>query len=148
MPKYINPYTDFLRKEHDDYERSRLSGSPSNVMLTKTCSGCFSCRKNEVFASYRAAKAARTALHLCHYRLSYIGFKQATDTARKDGIEEGIEQGIAMGIEKGIEQGMEKGKREAVIGLYENGIPIEMIAKSLQISEEKVSEIISIHTKK
>jgi len=37
---------------------------------------------------------------------------------------------------------------EAVIGLDENGIPISAIAKSLNISEEKVKQIIAETKKK
>ena len=39
-----------------------------------------------------------------------------------------------------------KGKEEeTVIGLYENNIPIPIIAKSLKITEEKVEDIIEKH---
>lgn len=42
-----------------------------------------------------------------------------------------------------IEEGVAKGKKEAVIGLYKNDISIEIIAKSLNLSEEKVKSIIA-----
>lgn len=47
-----------------------------------------------------------------------------------------------------IEEGIEKGKREAVIGFFNNGISIKIIASSLGISEEKVKMIIDEHEKK
>lgn len=39
-------------------------------------------------------------------------------------------------------KGREKQKIEAVIGLYENGVPIAIIAKSLKMTEEEVKQII------
>jgi predicted transposase/invertase (TIGR01784 family) len=56
-------------------------------------------------------------------RLSYIGIKQVTSTAEADGVQ--------------------RGKEEAILGFYENSVPIAIIAKSLKITEEKVREIIT-----
>ena len=47
--------------------------------------------------------------------------------------------------EQGIEQGENKKEIEAVIGLNENGVPITIIAKSLNITEERAQEIITNH---
>jgi predicted transposase/invertase (TIGR01784 family) len=61
------------------------------------------------------------------------------------------EQGMAQGIEQGIEQGLELGKNkkeiEAVLGFSENEISIEIIAKSLKISIERVTQIIENYSK-
>lgn len=46
------------------------------------------------------------------------------------------------GLERGIEQGKQQQLIDAVIGLYENGIPIDLIAKSLKVSQEVVQEIV------
>lgn len=48
-------------------------------------------------------------------------------------------------LERGLEKGLEKGKIEAVIGFYENGVPLSIIAKFLNITEDKVTEIIENH---
>jgi hypothetical protein len=40
-----------------------------------------------------------------------------------------------------IEKAKEEKEIEAVIGLYENNVPISIIAKSLKITEEKVTQI-------
>ena len=52
-----------------------------------------------------------------------------------------------IGKEAGIEIGKEAGKEaqliESVLGFHENKVSIEVIAKSLKLSEEKVKEIIS-----
>ena len=42
----------------------------------------------------------------------------------------------------GMEAGKEAKAREAAIGLFENGVSVEIIAKSLKLTEEKVREII------
>ena len=63
-------------------------------------------------------------------RLSYIGIKQVTETAEKDGLKKGREEGK---IEKEI---------EAVLGFSKNGVPISIIAKSLNLTENRVNEII------
>ena len=41
-----------------------------------------------------------------------------------------------------FENGKEAKARDAAIGLFENGVSIEIIAKSLKLTEEKVREII------
>ena len=59
-----------------------------------------------------------------------------------EGREEGFEQGRAEGHELGIAEGKDEKARDAAIGLYENGVSVEIIAKSLKLTEEKVREII------
>jgi hypothetical protein len=50
-------------------------------------------------------------------------------------------------IKQGISQGEENKEIEAVIGLYENDVPIPIIARSLKISEDKVRQITEEHKK-
>jgi predicted transposase/invertase (TIGR01784 family) len=45
--------------------------------------------------------------------------------------------------QKGKDEGENKKEIEAVLGFYENGVPIEIISKSLKISKERVEQIIS-----
>ena len=42
----------------------------------------------------------------------------------------------------------QKKEKEAVIGFYENGVPVSIIAKSLKITEDKATEIIENHKNK
>ena len=42
----------------------------------------------------------------------------------------------------------QKKEKEAVIGFFENGVPVSVIAKSLKIEEDKVIEIIENHKNK
>ncbi|MBQ0162254.1 MAG: hypothetical protein KBS84_03720 [Treponema sp.] len=46
------------------------------------------------------------------------------------------------GLEDGIEQGIEQTKIENARKLFENGVSIGLIAKSLDMSEKKVKEIV------
>jgi predicted transposase/invertase (TIGR01784 family) len=72
--------------------------------------------------------------------------KKATAKALEEGIAKGMEKGIAKGMEKGMEKGIEKGMEKeriiAVLGFYENGVPVSVIAKSLKMTEEQVLEVI------
>ena len=45
-------------------------------------------------------------------------------------------------FENGKEAGIAAKTQDAAIGLFENGVSVEIIAKSLKLSEEKVREII------
>jgi predicted transposase/invertase (TIGR01784 family) len=50
-------------------------------------------------------------------------------------------------LEKGVKEGAAQKEIEAVIGFYENGIPMPVIAKSLKILEQTVADIIENHKK-
>jgi predicted transposase YdaD len=64
----------------------------------------------------------------------YTGIRQVLATAEEDGLQKGIKEGIKVGEDKK--------EIEAVLGFYQNKIPISVIAKSLNITEEKVNKII------
>ena len=55
-----------------------------------------------------------------------------------NGLKEGIEQGIKQGIEQGILQK----QKELVINFYNNKVPIEVIAKSANLTTKEVKSII------
>lgn len=46
------------------------------------------------------------------------------------------------GLEDGIEQGIEQTKIENARKFFENGVSIGLIAKSLDMSEQKIKEIV------
>ena len=52
-------------------------------------------------------------------------------------------EALKQGIQQGIQQGEEKKAIEAARSFYENGVSIELIAKSLKMTEEQVQKIIS-----
>ena len=69
-------------------------------------------------------------------RLSYIGLKEVTTTAKEEGFEQGIEQGI------------EQGKSEMVISAFIRGNSPQQISSFLGISLEKVQQIIEVYKTK
>jgi len=64
--------------------------------------------------------------------------KNAMDTQRREGFELGMEKGM----EKGIEKGQLEKTRLGTINLFKHGVPIETIAKSFEISEDAVRNIL------
>jgi len=70
--------------------------------------------------------------------------------AKEEGLREGFEQGREKGIEKGREEGIEKGREEgrekeqqkAILGFYDLGIEVVKIAQALNVTEEKINQII------
>jgi predicted transposase/invertase (TIGR01784 family) len=45
-------------------------------------------------------------------------------------------------LDKAKQYGKEEGQEEAVLGLFNNGVSIELIAKSLKLPEDKVRKIV------
>lgn len=83
-----------------------------------------------------------------HYKEQGIeqGIEEGIEKGIKQGIQEGLEKGIEQGIEKGIEQGIEQGKniayKDVVLSMNDKGYPLEEIAKILDISLDKVQNIL------
>jgi len=65
-------------------------------------------------------------------RLSYIGLKEVTTTAKEEGFEQGIEQG----------------KSEMIIEMEKEGFSFDQIAKIAKISVSKVQQIIEAYKSK
>ncbi len=45
-------------------------------------------------------------------------------------------------LKQGIEQGQQKAKESAAMSLYKNGVPIEIISKSLDMTIETVNSLL------
>ncbi len=60
----------------------------------------------------------------------------------KSGMEKGLQQGIQQGIKQGIQQGIQQNRKETAKSFYANGVSIEIIAKSLNMTIEQVQEIV------
>lgn len=56
-------------------------------------------------------------------------------------MNEGMLKGISQGISEGISQGEEKNRAEVIKNMLSLGLPLEIIAKSVGISEEEVKKI-------
>jgi len=104
-------------------------------------------------------KSAMTEAQLYAYErfmLSIVDERVILEGFYKEGMEkgmsEGIEKGMSEGIEKGMAEGIEKGKAEAEAirikerldsarSLKENGVPIDLIAKSLHLTDEELQQL-------
>ncbi len=64
----------------------------------------------------------------------YRDLKNVTDTARDEGVEEGIEIGMALGEQKAM--------KKTIKALKNSGMSVELIAKSLSLSEVVVLELL------
>ncbi len=51
-------------------------------------------------------------------------------------------------LDKAKQDGKEESQEEAVLGFFENGVSIELIAKSMKISEDRIRQIIENQTNK
>lgn len=67
----------------------------------------------------------------------------------EEGLAKGMEEGLAKGMEKGLEEGMAKGLAKGMAkekinnarNLKENGVPIDVIVKSLGLSAEEIEKL-------
>ena len=93
-------------------------------------------------------KSAMTEGQLYAYEkfwLAVVDERILREAAAKKGYNEGMEKGLAEGMEKGMEKGMEEGrireKLENARSLKNNGIPIDLISKSLNLSIEEIEKM-------
>lgn len=71
------------------------------------------------------------------------------DTAIRDyndGLHNAKEEGLEQGLEQGRQEGAQQKAIEAAKSFYENGVSIELIAKSLKMTVEQVEEIVKEKT--
>ena len=69
--------------------------------------------------------------------------KEGLKQGIQQGIEQGIEQGIQQGIEQGIEQGINITKKEMIINMYNDNLPMNVISKYTNLSVQEVEEILN-----
>ena len=77
-------------------------------------------------------------------RKAYRDLKNCLDTAMREGIEKGRTEGRAEGRAEGIAEGRAEGIAIAVKAMYSNGMNVEAIAATMNMTPEKVNEIISL----
>ena len=61
----------------------------------------------------------------------------------KEASEESLKQGIEQGIQQGIEKGIQENKKEIILNMYNDNVPIEVISKYTNLSIEAVKETIN-----
>ena len=77
-------------------------------------------------------------------RKAYRDLKNCLDTAMREGIEKGRTEGRAKGRAEGIAEGRAEGIAIAVKAMYSNGMNVDTIAATMNMTTEKVNEIISL----
>ena len=70
--------------------------------------------------------------------------QEIVETATNKGLREGMEKGLEKGNEKGIEKGRKENKKEIAKKLYEINMPIEQIAKVVELDISEVKKILEI----
>ena len=73
-------------------------------------------------------------------RKAYRDLKNCLDTAMREGLEKGRTEGIAEGMEKGRAEGISI----AIKAMYSNGMDVEAIAATMNMTYEKVREILCL----
>ena len=73
-------------------------------------------------------------------RKAYRDLKNCLDTAMREGIEKGRTEGRAEGIAEGRAEGI----AIAVKAMYSNGMNVDAIAATMNMTPEKVKEILSL----
>ncbi|MDY2930878.1 MAG: hypothetical protein SOT90_01970, partial [Muribaculaceae bacterium] len=66
------------------------------------------------------------------------------DTAMREGLEKGRTEGRAEGRAEGIAEGRAEGIAIAVKAMYSNGMNVDTIAATMNMTSEKVKEILSL----
>ena len=64
------------------------------------------------------------------------------DKAEQKGIQKGIKEGIQKGIQEGIQKGIQEGKVEVILEMYNDGFPVDKIARLAKMTAQEVSQII------
>ncbi|MDD6851029.1 MAG: PD-(D/E)XK nuclease family transposase, partial [Bacteroidales bacterium] len=77
-------------------------------------------------------------------RKAYRDLKNCLDTAMREGIEKGRTEGRAKGRAEGIAEGRAEGIAIAVKAMYSNGMNVDTIAATMNMTSEKVKEILSL----
>ena len=76
------------------------------------------------------------------------GIEEGKKEGKEEGIKEGMKKGRKEGIEEGRKEGIEEGRKEerknSIIALHKNGVPIESIAQSFGIGVEEVKRILGL----
>ena len=63
------------------------------------------------------------------------------DYAIKEGLQQGIQQGLQQGIQQGLKQGIQQGIKESAKGLIKNGVDLDIISKSLNLTIDELEKM-------
>ena len=86
----------------------------------------------------RVSKLVEDAKHNTQWRKQFMDFKHY--------MSQSFNQGKEVGLQEGLQQGLQEGEQKKAIedarNFYANGASIELIAKSLKMTEEQVRKIV------
>jgi len=99
--------------------------------------------KEKVFAkAFEVAEIARfNRQQLDEYEESLKSLREmfsVAETHYNEGLEEGLEKGERKGLKKGREEGRLEGKLENAKNFLENGVSLEIVLKSIGLTEEQL----------
>lgn len=72
------------------------------------------------------------------------GLKSGMEKGFQQGLQDGMQQGIQEGLQQGIQQGIQQKTIDAARSFYNNGASVELIAKSLGMTQEEVMEAVGV----
>lgn len=79
------------------------------------------------------------------YSIMTTKYREGRSEGRAEGRAEGIEEGLEKGRTEGIAIGEERGRQEATLAnaraLKDNGVPLDVIARSLALTDEQMKEL-------
>ena len=94
----------------------------------------------------------KRVLDLQRFKEDYLGMVVFNDDIERNvrreeayvmGRTEGLESGIAQGISQGIIQGIEKNKREMILNMFNDKLPLKTIAKYANVTVSDVEKIVN-----
>ena len=69
-------------------------------------------------------------------------YNESMSIAKKEGLAQGLAEGLAQGMAQGLAEGERKKTVEIARSLSANGVSIDIIAKSLNMTIEEATEIV------
>ena len=89
-------------------------------------------------------KSEKMLEHYSNKLIDLSNNKEYTEGIMDEIIEENVAKQTAylVGKDEGIEQGIEQNKREMVVNLFKNNVPIDVISESSGLTIDEVKEII------
>ena len=70
--------------------------------------------------------------------------EEEKEMAREMGLREGLEKGLAEGRKEGLTEGRAENRNEMIINFNKNNVPIDVIARSTNLTIDEVKKILKI----
>ena len=144
FPEYwiikVGQFSDIVQDKLDEWVYFFKNGEIKNGFSAKGLK-----EANEKLEEMQLSDEEAMAYKRYQKRLRDIASEQHTKMADAEDLLKAEQRGLQEGIEKGLQEGIEKANKNAVIAFHKNGVPVNIIAVSLNMSEVQVLEIIQNH---